>query len=51
MMTLAEAHDILNRCRAGEPIPVTLVTLALVRTGDLVPRLRGRPPKPIPELA
>lgn len=38
-MTRAEAHAILNRARAGEDIPESLVTLALVATGDLCPRL------------
>lgn len=38
-MTRAEAHDILNRAKAGEDIPDALVTLALVVTGDLCPRL------------
>ena len=34
-MTKAEAHEILNAARAGVPVPVHIINLALVATGDL----------------
>ena len=41
-MTKNEAHAHLNRLREGHPMPVSLTTQALERTGD-IPRLSGQP--------
>jgi hypothetical protein len=34
-MTVAEAHNLLDKVREGHNAPVYLITLALIMTGDI----------------
>lgn len=34
-MTIAEAHNLLDKVREGHNAPVYLITIALILTGDL----------------